>query len=74
MLTDVTFRLMAATDIIADLKKVRITGIQFEDGSGYKFNYTSVENPDWSFIAFDKRMQQKLEMMIRTLGMAVSGY
>jgi len=73
-MTDVTWRLMAACLLISELRKVKVTGIQFEDGSGYSFNFTTDVNAEWFNIKFDKRYQHKLEMLLRDLAMNHSNY
>lgn len=44
-----TTQLIKALRLIAKLEKKEVTAIQFEDGSGYKFNF-QVNCGKWQFI------------------------
>jgi hypothetical protein len=44
-----TTTLVQAALIISKIVAAEITAIQFEDGSGYKFNYQA-NNGNWAFI------------------------
>jgi len=64
---------MAATLLISELRNVEIVGIQFEDGSGYSFNYET-KGKAWVHITFNKQYQDKLEMLLRQLAMNTKTY
>lgn len=47
-----SYKLAEAIDILAFLNKgSQVTAVQFEDGSGYKFNY-QLNHGEWKFIDF----------------------
>jgi hypothetical protein len=45
-----TARLMQAAIIISHIIKSEVTAIQFEDGSGNKFNYQHSGHAQWDFV------------------------
>jgi hypothetical protein len=47
-----TINLLKAAIIIAQLNGMEVTAIQFEDGSGLKFNYQLNNSGQWLFIDF----------------------
>lgn len=49
-----TATLATAANLISWLKKTDVTGIQFEDGSGQKFNYQLDGNQKWFFIDLEQ--------------------
>jgi hypothetical protein len=47
-----TQRLVEAAHLLGLIVKAEVSGIQFEDGSGYKFNYQLDGTTEWKFIDF----------------------
>jgi len=45
-----TSALLQGAIFISCLKAAEVTAIQFEDGSGYKFNYQLNNSAEWKFI------------------------
>jgi hypothetical protein len=51
-----TLRLLQAAAWIAQASKKEVTAIQFEDGSGYKFNFQLEGSSDWKFLDLTGRL------------------
>lgn len=55
-----TANLIIALTIITSTLKKQVLSIQFEDGSGYKFNYQLNDSNKWHFIDLTDQMKDLL--------------
>lgn len=51
-----TAKLLEGAVLIAQLMGKEVTAIQFEDGSGYKFNYQLDNSCEWKFIDMSRQL------------------